>query len=162
MFHSRIGLLTVAATLFCLAVQPINSYASEAERPAVQVQSQPAHVAAKKKTALLKDVSLADIRRTTRTKISDTQKWVKDNTAIESAKSLMQDMERAADRLQDRVSPVGRIIKKSVKRNLPGKGMAERGDRTFSVYGLLLMMAFGLVFLFMSFAGPASRLGGRH
>ena len=162
MFHSRIGLLTAAATLFCLTAQPINTHASEAESPAAQTQSQPASTAGDNKTALLEGVSFADIRQGTRTKLSDTKQWIKDQKAVESIKGGLQGLETGVDRLQDRVTPAGRSLKKSIKNNLPGKGLAHKSDKSFSVYGILLMMAFAFVFLLMSLSSPMSRLGGRH
>jgi len=75
---------------------------------------------------------------------------------------VFNEMAQKTDRLQDRMRPAGRSIKTSVSDKIPGKGLIELGDRTISVYGLILIMAFGLVLLLMSLAKPTSRLGGRH
>jgi hypothetical protein len=81
--------------------------------------------------------------------------------AVTEFKTL-EDIARATDRFQDRVKPAGRGMKSTLMDKLPGKGLVQFGDRTFSVYGLILIMAFGLVLLLMSVASPTSRLGGRH
>ena len=158
MFHSRTGLLAATATLFCLTAQPIYSHASEAKAPAAQTHTQPTN----KTSVSLKDMSIADMRRNTRDKISGTKQWVKDQPAIETTKGFFQDMEKATDRLQDRVSPVGNKVKASVRGQFPGKSAATQADKRFSTFGIILMMAFGFVVFLLGVSGPMSRLGGRH
>lgn len=106
--------------------------------------------------------SFEDIRRTTKTKWSETKRWVKNKTKSVSNMRALDDMARATDRLQDRVQPAGQSVKSTFRDKLPGKGLVQLGDRTVSIYGLILILAFGLVLLLMSLARPASRLGGRH
>ena len=111
-----------------------------------------------KKTGL---ASFEDIRRGTKSKWFATKRWVKAKTKAVSDNKVMNDVARATDRLQDQVKPAGRSMKTSLKDKMPGKGLVQVGDRTMSVYGLMLMLAFGLVLLLMSLAGPKSRLGRR-
>lgn len=106
--------------------------------------------------------SFADIRRETKAKWSATKRWVKTKTEAVTQARTLDDMARATDRLQDRVEPAGRSMKATLKNKLPGKGLVQLGDRTVSVYGLILIMAFAFVLLMMSLSGPTSRLGGRH
>ena len=106
--------------------------------------------------------SFQDVRRETKAKWSETKRWVKTKTNKLTKMQTLDDVARATDRLQDRVKPAGRNMKATLKDKMPGKGLVQLGDRTVSVYGLMLMMAFGLVLLLMSLASPASRLGGRH
>lgn len=106
--------------------------------------------------------SFNDFRRETKVKWSATKRWVKAKADAASELRTLDDMARATDRLQDRVKPAGRNIKATLSDKLPGKGLIQLGDRTVSAYGLILIMAFGLVLLLMSLASPASRLGGRH
>ncbi|MEP4051001.1 MAG: cellulose biosynthesis cyclic di-GMP-binding regulatory protein BcsB [Litorimonas sp.] len=106
--------------------------------------------------------SFQDIRRETKVKWSATKRWFKAKTKDISDMRTLDDVAKATDRLQDRVKPAGRNIKTTLKDKLPGKGLVQLGDRTVSVYGLILIMAFSLVLLLMSLASPASRLGGRH
>jgi len=81
---------------------------------------------------------------------------------ISGAKMLAADLERATDRLQDRVAPAGHALKKSIKTKTPVAEIAHRADQTVSVFGIILMMSFGLVLLLMSLSNPISRTGGRH
>ena len=106
--------------------------------------------------------SFQDVRRETKEKWSDTKRWIKTKTQKLSDMQTLDNVARATDRLQDRVKPAGRNMKATLKDKLPGKGLVQLGDRMVSVYGLMLMLAFGLVLLLMSLAGPTSRLGGRH
>lgn len=106
--------------------------------------------------------SFQDIRRETKAKWSQTKRWVKAKTNSLSNRQTLDNMTRAADRLQDRVKPAGQTVKSSWKDKMPGKGLVKLGDRTISVYGLMLILAFGFVLLLMSLARPVSRLGGRH
>lgn len=106
--------------------------------------------------------SFQDLRRNTKSKWSATKIWFQ--TKVDGLRDMktLEDAARATDRLQDRVTPAGRSAKASLKSKLPGKGLVQLGDRTVSVYGLIMIMAFALVLLLMSLASPASRLGGRH
>jgi hypothetical protein len=106
--------------------------------------------------------SLEDIRRETKAKWFATKRWVKAKTSHMSNMRTWDDMARATDRLQDSVQPAGQVAKSTLKDKLPGKGLVQIGDRTVSVYGLMLILAFGFVLLLMSLARPTSRLGGRH
>jgi len=106
--------------------------------------------------------SFEDIRRGTKAKWSDLKRWVKGKTKTVSDMRTFDDMAQATDRLQDQVKPAGRSIKSNLKDKLPGKALVQLGDRTVSVYGLILILAFGLVLLLMSLSRPTSRLGGRH
>lgn len=106
--------------------------------------------------------SFQDIRRETKAKWSATRRWVRQKTQSLTEMKTLEDVARATDRLQDRVKPAGRNMKATLRDKMPGKGLVQLGDRTFSAYGLILMMAFGLVVLLMSLSGPTSRLGGRH
>lgn len=103
-----------------------------------------------------------DLRRGTKIKWNATKDWFKTKTNAVKEISLLEDVARATDRLQDQVKPASRSMRNSLKQNAPGKGILQLGDRTVSAYGMLLMLAFGLVLFLMSFAGPSSRLGGRH
>jgi hypothetical protein len=105
---------------------------------------------------------IAEFQRETKVKWSATKRWVKAKTSHMSNMRTWDDMARATDRLQDSVQPAGQVAKSTLKDKLPGKGLVQIGDRTVSVYGLMLIMAFGLVLLLMSVASPTSRLGGRH
>lgn len=159
MFHIRTGLITGIVTLLCVTAQPTISYANGPGSPAAQAQTQPTYMASKKNVT---DMSLAELRQGTRTKVSETKQWVKNQPAVEGITGFVEDMGQATDKLQDRAAPMGRSVKTSLQSNLPGKSLAQQGDKMFSVFGLLLILSFAFVFLMMSFAGPASRLGKRH
>ena len=158
MFHIRTSLITGIVTLLCLTAQPTSSYANGPTSPAAQAQTQPTYMASEKK---LTDMSMSEIRQSSRTKLSGTKQWVKDQPAVEGFKGFVEDMGQATDNLQDSAAPLGRSIKSSINASLPGQTLAQKADKTFSVFGLLLMLAFGLVVLLMSFSGPMSRIGGR-
>lgn len=158
MFHIRTGLITGIVTLLCMSAHPMQSYANGQDSPAAQTQTQPTMASEKKLT----DMSLVELRQGTKEKISESKQWVKDQPAVEGVKGLVKDMGQATDNLQTRAAPMGRSIKSSIKASLPGKSLASKGDKTFSIFGLLLIFAFAFVFLMMSLAGPSSRLGGRH
>jgi hypothetical protein len=106
--------------------------------------------------------SFQDIRRSTKAKWSASKRWFK--SQIDSVRDMrtLNEVAQATDRLQDRAAPAGRSLKASLKDKIPGKGLVQLGDRTVSVYGLILIMAFLLVLLLMTLSKPASRLGGRH
>lgn len=106
--------------------------------------------------------SFQDIRRATIEKWSETKDWYKTKTESLSDIRTFDEVAQATDRFQTQVKPAGRSMKAAILDKFPGKGLVQFGDRTFSVYGLMLMLAFGLVLLLMSLAKPASRLGGRH
>lgn len=106
--------------------------------------------------------SFENIQRETKVKWSATKRWIKAKTKNVSDMRTLDDLAQTTDRLQDRVKPAGQNIKVSLKDKLPGKGLVQLGDRTVSVYGLILIIAFALVLLLMSLASPTSRLGGRH
>jgi len=106
--------------------------------------------------------SYLDFKSDTKAKWIATKQWVTSKVRDVSDADIFNEMAQKTDRLQDRVTPAGRGIKAAVSNKIPGKGLIELGDRTVSVYGLLLIMAFGLVLLLMSLAKPTSRLGGRH
>jgi len=106
--------------------------------------------------------SFQDIRRSTKAKWSASKRWFK--SQIDSVRDMrtLNEVAQATDRLQDRAAPAGRSLKASLKDKIPGKGLVQLGDRTVSVYGLILIMAFLLVLLLMTLSKPTSRLGGRH
>ena len=106
--------------------------------------------------------SYVEFKRDSKVKWLATKQWVKSKVRDVSDAEVFNEMAQKTDRLQDRMRPAGRSIKTSVSDKIPGKGLIELGDRTISVYGLILIMAFGLVLLLMSLAKPSSRLGGRH
>ena len=105
--------------------------------------------------------SFEAIRHKTKVKWQTTKKWF--GTQIKSASELktLNDVAQATDQFQDSVKPAGRGLRTSLRDNLPGKGLVQLGDRTVSVYGLILIMAFALVLLLMSLASPSSRTGNR-
>jgi len=109
-----------------------------------------------------RQTSFEDVRREAQLKWGATKRWFKSKSQAVSEMRTLEDVARATDRLQDRVKPAGQGLKATFKDKLPGKGLVQLGDRTFSVYGLILIMAFSLVLLLMSLASPTSRLGGRH
>jgi len=106
--------------------------------------------------------SYVEFKRDTKAKWFASKQWVKSKVRDVSDAEIFSEMAQKTDRLQDRVKPAGRSIKTAVGDKIPGKGLIQLGDRTVSVYGLILIMAFGLVLLLMSLAKPTSRLGGRH
>ena len=106
--------------------------------------------------------SYVEFKRDTKAKWFASKQWVKSKVRDVSDAEILSELAQKTDRLQDRVKPAGRSIKTAVGDKIPGKGLIQLGDRTVSVYGLILIMAFGLVLLLMSLAKPTSRLGGRH
>lgn len=162
MFHKRIGHIAAAILLLGVSSQSIISHASEPAAPAAVVQAQTAPIAISKSASLQGNFSLETLRQNTKTKLSDTQRWVKDKTQLQDHENPFKTLEAKIDRLQDHAAPAGHSIKSSVKKWTPGTGIIQQGDRKFSFYGLLLMLAFGVAFLLMSLSGPMSRLGGRH
>lgn len=162
MFHKYSGRLTAVVVLFCIAAHPVGAHADGAKSYATQAQAQPAKPPAAQKPARLKELSISDMRWEAKTKLSETRQWVKDQKIVAGTKELFQHVGTATDRLQDEAKPAGRSLKSFIMSKLPGKNLAHEGDRTYSVYGLLLMMAFGIVIYLMGMASPASRLGGRH
>lgn len=111
---------------------------------------------------LPKMASFSDLRRGTKAKWFEAKRWTQ--AKIDGLTSLrtLKDVERKTKRFQSDVKPAGNGIKSAIMDRLPGKGMVTFADRTFSVYGLLLMLTFAVVVFLMSMASPSSRLGGRH
>jgi hypothetical protein len=155
MFHTYKCRVAVGLLLCGLAAQPLASIADEAPPPETQAQTSSSEYSPAA-------VSFDVLRQDTKTKISETRMWVDAQTATRDLGGVVKDMERRVDRFQDSVTPAGRSMKNWVKNKMSWTGLVTRGDKTFSVYGLMLMMAFALVFLLMSLSQPMSRLGGRH
>jgi len=158
MFHKPIGQIVVAIIALGLSAQPTISHATVPVPPASAEAAAPPNAGSQG----LDGFSFEAFRRNSKAKLSSTQGWVNDQTRQRDFSEPFQTLERKIDRLQDQVKPAGRSLKRAAKQHMPGKRLIQQGDRTFSVYGLLLMLAFGTVFLVMSLSSPASRLGGRH
>jgi len=166
MFQTRTKRISALITLFALTALPLTAQAQVnadvPPTPAAQTQSVAPIYASDNKANFLQEEYYDELRFEAKAKLSETQVLEKLQAAQNEAGALMGDLEAATDSLQDRLSPVGQSIKSSVKAKLPGIGLLHFGDRTFSVFGLILMMSFALVLLLMSLANPTSRLGGRH
>ena len=106
--------------------------------------------------------SFHDLMQATQAKWSATQQWfkAKKDALVESQK--LNEVVTASDNLQDRTRPAGQTLKSFLMDKLSAKGLVQFGERTVSVYGLILIIAFSLILLLMSLANPKSRLGGRH
>lgn len=90
--------------------------------------------------------SFLQVGQVIKSKWSDSKTWIGTRlTALSNA--------RAADR----VKPASSKARGTIKDILPGKGLVQIGDRTVSIYGLILMMIFGLILLMMSLVSPRSR-----
>ena len=151
MFQKRTtGFIAALTTAFCLTALPATSFAQD-KAPAAQAQP-----------SSLKDMSLADIRFETKAKLSDTRQWVKDTKIEQNVEYFIGDLEKATDRLQDKVAPAGQSMKAFVKGNTPGKSLVAKTEKSVTFFGLMLILAFAFVVFLMSVSGPASRLGGRH
>ena len=162
MFHKPKGQLAAVILLLSVSSQPIMSYASAPAALAVAAQPGSAPIAATKTTPHAANFSLEGLRQETKTKLSETKGWVKDKTFRHDYENPIKTLETKIDRFQDQVTPAGRSLRTAIKQRMPGKSIVEKGDRRFSIYGLLLIAAFSLVFLLMSLSNPTSRLGGRH
>lgn len=106
--------------------------------------------------------AIENFQRGTKVKWSATKRWFKAKMDGLKNTRTLNEVAHATDNLQDSVTPSGRSLKAAILNKFPGKGLVQIGDRTVSVYGLILIMAFALVLLLMSLAKPTSRLGGRH
>ena len=106
--------------------------------------------------------SFHEVRRKTNLKWGETKRWFKVKTTDIKNADLLKDASKLTDHLQGQVKPTGRSMRSSMAQKMPGKNLIKLGDRTVSAYGLLLILAFGIVLLLMSVAKPQSRLGGRH
>ena len=162
MFQKRTSQIAAIAALLCLTTMSTASYAEGPVAPAAQAQSVKSSHSLATKISSVKDMSLVDIRRETKTKMSETRQWVKDTKVEQNIEFLMNDLGQATDKLQDKVAPAGNVLKSFIRKNLPGKKLVEAGDRPVSFYGILLIISFGIVVFLMSISGPTSRLGGRH
>ncbi len=165
MFHKYTSRIAATLTLMCLTAQPITSYANEPVGPAAPAtQAQPDQVSAMadKAKALLGDRSFYEIRQETEQKMSETQEWVKDHKAVETAQGLIEDLGTATDKLQTRVAPVGESIKTSFMAKSMKKTFAQRVNNKSKAFGLLFILAFAFVIFLMGMSRPMSRLGGRH
>ncbi len=106
--------------------------------------------------------SFQDIRRATKSKWLSARRWSQDKVDSLMTMRSLKEIERRTDRLQNRVKPSGQKARKSLIERLPGKGVVQFADRTYSVFGILLILSFMSVVFLMSMASPSSRLGGRH
>ena len=156
MFHVHTKKLAAIAIGLGLTLLPATSFAADPVTPAQTV------VEAQASSLALKDMSIQEARHETKEKISEVRTWAKDQKAPQDLKYLIKDMEAATDRLQNEVAPLGKSIKSFALKNMPGKSLIHSADQSFTVFGLLLMMALVLVFTLMSLSNPESRLGGRH
>ncbi len=152
MFHVHTKKLAAIAIGLGLTLLPAASFAADPVTPAQTVPE----------TQASSHMSIQDMRYETKEKISEVRAWAKDQKAPQDIKYFIDDMEAATDRLQDEVAPVGKSIKSFAVKNMPGKSLIHRADQSFTVFGILLMMALVFVFTLMSLSNPESRLGGRH
>ena len=141
MFHTRTRLVLATISLFALSALPIQASAQASNGPiAPNAQAQ----------SIAPNSAFSELHHEAKVKVLETQMW-------------MADLERSTERLQERVAPIGHSLKKSLKSKFTkGGALLKFGDRTFSVYGLILMMAFAFVLFLMGLSNPTSRLGGRH
>ena len=137
MFHIRTKQILATLSICALSALPIQAHANEAAAPVIQAQ-----VAGQNTT-------FSDLKHEAKAMVSETKYFVAD-------------LEKATDRLQDRVSPAGQTLKTSLKTKLPGASLLRFADRTFTVFGLMLMMSFAFVVFLLSLSSPMSRTGGRH
>ena len=167
MFHTQTKKLAIFAIALGLTLTPATSFADKPLTPGQTTFAQSSNLATPQvetqvTASALKDISFRSIRSKTKEKVFHTRVWMKNQKAPQDLKYIIGNMEKTTDSLQDQLAPVGRSIKSFAIQNTPGKDLVQRGDRTFTMFGLLLMMAFGLVFFTMNLANPESRLGGRH
>jgi len=155
MFQTRTG--HISATLFMLALsaQPMTASATGPSTSAslTQAQFEVHNIASAKNAHLLQGKTFDKLQYDAKAKFSETQRDIG---------VLVDNLDDATNKLQNRMSPIGQSLKASLKSKLPGTSVVERGDRTFSVFGLILMMSFALVIFLMGLSNPVSRLGGRH
>ena len=159
MFQKHTGHVVAAALLLSLCSQPMMSHASEQAASTPQSITAPVHQSKIKRSA---EVSFETLRTDAKSKVSDGQQWIKEKKRDYNIGTPIKDLSVKIDRFQDSVKPAGRPMKVWLKQRIPAKGMIEFGDRSMSAAGILLIMAFGIVFFLMSASSPASRLGGRH
>jgi len=155
MFQTRTGQTLAILSLLALSALPMKASASanEPSAPIIQAQSAALSSTHDTKPDFLSEQTLDALRHETKVKFSETTHWVKTQADL---------IEDAADRVQTRVAPAGEVLRTSFKTKIPGASLAHWADRTFSAFGLLLMMAFAFVVLLMGLSSPMSRLGGRH
>lgn len=160
MFQTYRGPFAAISVSLCLTIMPATSYAEGKIAPVEQTQIELSSAAAQ--TSSLKDMSFNELRRDAKTNLSKTKRWVKHNKIERNVKYFVDDVEKATNRFQKQVSPAGRSLKSFFGHKMPGKNLAQQGDRAVTAYGLILVMAFVFVLFIMGLASPASRLGGRH
>lgn len=161
MFHKRRGQIAAILMLLSVSSQPMIAHADEPAAPVLTAPNS-SSTATPSSASGERDLSFEALRRDTKVKLSTTQRWVKEKTHLPDYENPVKILEVKIDRFQDRVKPAGRNLKTSLQNHMPGQSLAQAGDRKFTVFGLLLMAAFGTVVLLMSLSGPMSRLGGRH
>ena len=162
MFHKRKGQIAAILMLLSVSSQPLIAHASERAAPAALAVSDPSPSTERTSASRLKASSLEAFRHDAKVKLSKTERWMKEKTHLADYENPVKILEVKIDRFQDRVKPAGRNMKASLQNHMPGQSLAQAGDRKFTVFGLLLMAAFGTVVLLMSLSSPMSRLGGRH
>jgi hypothetical protein len=159
MFHNRTSHFLVSIILLGFSAQSTTSYAND------QVFSDTPAEVSKTSTQNIKksnSYSFLDIQNISKKKYQETKHLVKEKIGIAPHENPLKTLETKVDRLQDQVKPVGNSLKVSFKKHAPKQTFLQRADSKFSVYGFLLIFAFGTVCLLMSLSGPTSRLGGRH
>ena len=162
MFHKHLKSAAAIVAALSLYLLPAASSAKDASSQAQPKPVQTQQATSGTQDTRLTDMSFQDVRRGTKAKISSSRSWAKNQQVPQDIKYFIKDVAVATDRFQDRVSPAGRSIKSFVSKKMPGKRLAHQGDRSLTVYGVLLMMALAFVFVFMNLASPESRTGGRH
>ena len=155
MFQKRRGQIAAILMLMSVSSQPMLAHAGEPATP-------PATTQAAASAAALTGGPVDGFRHDMSAKFSETQGWVKSSIRSDRLRNPVRTLDLKIDRLQGRVKPAGRSIRAAVSGKIPGKRWVLFGERTVSVYGLILMLAFGTLFLIMSLSSPMSRLGGRH
>jgi len=160
MFHKRKGQIAAMIILLGGTAQPILSYADESPTPVVIMEPDRSPNSGTTEKSIFKDFSLEEFRSESKKKLWETQLWIEAKT--EGKENPIKALGVKIDRLQDQVKPAGQSLKSSLKKRMPGRQVAHTADQTISVYGILLVMAFAIVFFLMALSSPTSRLGGRH
>ena len=106
--------------------------------------------------------SFHDIRREVKVKWRAVSHWSQKKIDGLMNMRTLKNVERRIDRMQNRVKPSGQKAGQSFLDKLPGQGAVRFADKSYSVFGILLILSFIGVVILMSLASPSSRLGGRH
>ncbi len=106
--------------------------------------------------------SFETLQNGTKSKWTAFKRWTKAKVQNVKSPQSLKTADRKLSKFQRNLGSKTRKTTQSFLDKIPGKGVVKFADKTYSVFGVLLILTFLIVVIMMSMSSPRSRLGGRH